>query len=436
MIGGLTIKLMAFYLMAFSLLLAQVSAEENRSESTDDLRTMNISNQTLWNGTVPNSTGFNSSEFNSAEFDYSQPDSSEFNDLDFSGSYYDSVPYSMAPDEPQAISLAFPASDLNGDDAADLLVMNISSDAGTGSFESQISALNGADGSLLWQKEYPGSLVFAMTAEDLDGDGLTDIMVDEIVAGGSFIPYSSVSALDGSDGTVIWSRPQILAMTIAYPIQDSNGDNASEFLVHTFGMDGINNTLLTKIARVNGADGTKLDERIFSGSLAIEYPAGNFTSDTVQDSIAAIYQLEGSLAGEMEEAPLNITATIFEAIDGRERTALWNGSFSGPALAVPVMDLTGDGQDELVVYLLKSAKGGSFYSDIAVLQGSNGGLLWQQSFAGSLAFVTPGPDLTGDGQQDLIVYKLGEDGVVEVLAVKGDDGRLLWSRGGMVYIPP
>jgi hypothetical protein len=428
--------LMAFYLMAFSLLLAQVSAEENRSESTDDLRTMNISNQTLWNGTVPNSTGFNSSEFNSAEFDYSQPDSSEFSDLDFSGSYYDSVPYSMAPDEPQAISLAFPASDLNGDDAADLLVMNISSDAGTGSFESQISALNGADGSLLWQKEYPGSLVFAMTAGDLDGDGLTDIMVDEIVAGGSFIPYSSVSALDGSDGTVIWSRPQILAMTIAYPIQDSNGDNASEFLVHTFGMDGINNTLLTKIARVNGADGTKLDERIFSGSLAIEYPAGNFTSDPVQDSIAAIYQLDGSLAGEMEEAPLNITATRFEAIDGRERTALWNGSFSGPALAVPVMDLTGDGQDELVVYLLKSAKDGSFYSDIAVLQGSNGELLWQQSFAGSLAFVTPGPDLTGDGQQDLIVYKLGEDGVVEVLAVKGDDGRLLWSRGGMVYIPP
>jgi len=45
MIGGLTIKLMAFYLMAFSLLLAQVSAEENRSESTDDLRTMNISNK-------------------------------------------------------------------------------------------------------------------------------------------------------------------------------------------------------------------------------------------------------------------------------------------------------------------------------------------------------------------------------------------------------
>jgi hypothetical protein len=420
MMGGLNIKLMAFYLMAFSLLLAQGSAEED-PDSIDNLQTLNKSNQTIWNGTVPNYTGF---------------DSSEFNGLDLSSTYYDFGATSMIPDEPQVISLAFPATDLNGDDAADLLVMNISSDAGAGSFDSQISALNGPDGSLLWQKEYPGSLVYAMTAGDLDGDGLTDIMVDEIVAGGSFIPYSSVYAIHGSDGTVIWSSPQILAMTISSPIQDLNGDNASEFLVHIFGMDGMNNTFLTKIARVNGANGIKMDERIFSGCLAIEYQAGNFTSDSVQDSISAIYQLDGSLAGELEDPPLKITATMFEAIDGQERTSLWNGSFAGPALAVPLSDLTGDGRDELAVYLLRFAEDGSFCSDIAVLRGSDGGMLWQHSFAGSLVFVTPGPDLTGEGQQDLIIYKLGEDESGEALAVKGDDGRLLWSREGIIYIPP
>jgi hypothetical protein len=44
--------------------------------------------------------------------------------------------------------------------------------------------------------------------------------------------------------------------------------------------------------------------------------------------------------------------------------------------------------------------------------------------------------LPGEGPRDLIVYKLGESESAEVLAVKGDDGRLLWSREGMIFIPP
>ena len=62
-------------------------------------------------------------------------------------------------------------------------------------------------------------------------------------------------------------------------------------------------------------------------------------------------------------------------------------------------------------------------------------MLWQQSFSG-LVYAVAGPDLTGEGQRDLIVYKLGESESAEVLAVKGDDGRLLWSREGMIFIPP
>ena len=446
---------------------------DNKSESIDDLLAMNLSNQTTLNRTVFNYTEFNSSEIssltmsslelnsselNSSEFgssDLNSPESnsSEFNssefgsdfnsselafrDLDFADNYYDSDFYSQIPNEPEVISLAFPATDLNGDNATDLLVMNISSDADTGAFNSEISAFSGGDGSILWQKDYPGSLVFATTAGDLNGDGQTDVMIDEILATASFIPYSSVSALDGGNGTVIWSRPQMLAMTIAYPVKDAGGDNASLFLVHVFGLDSMNNSMFTSIARVSGANGTKLDERIFSGALAIEYPAGNLTNDLVQDSIAAIYQLNGSMTSEGvgEEAPLNITATIFEARDGQEHKMLWNRSFAGPALAVPVIDLTGDGRDELVVYLLKYAENGSLSSDIAVLQGSDGKLLWQRPFAG-LALVVAGPDLTGEGQGDLIVYKLGESESSEVLAIKGDDGRLLWSKEGMIFIPP
>ena len=419
--GGINIRLTTLYLIACFLLLAPGAAMDNKSESIDDLLAMNLSNQTTENNSALNYTTINSSDFNSS-------------DLDFADNYYD---YSQIQSKPEVISLAFPATDLNGDKATDLLVMNISSDANTGAFNSEISAFSGANGSTLWQKEYPGSLVYATTAGDLNGDGQTDVMINEILAAASFIPYSSVSVLDGSNGTVIWSRPQLLAMTFAYPVQDIRGDNATQFLVHVFGLDSMNNSIFTSIARVSGSNGTNLDERIFSGALAIEYPAGNLTDDLVQDSIAAIYKLNGSMTSEGvgEKTPLNITATIFEARDGQEHKMLWNRSFAGPALAVPVIDLTGDGRDELVVYLIKYDENGSISSDIVVLQGGNGKLLWQQSFS-CLVYVVAGPDLTGEGEPDLIVYKQGESESAEVLAVKGDDGRLLWSREGMIFIPP
>lgn len=463
--------MVAFYLVTFCLLLAQVAAADDKSESIDDLQAINLSNQTESNSTEFNCTAinssrialselnsaeFDSSDFNSSEFEPSELNSSEFNstefntseydsydfdsesafaDFDFADDYYDYDPYSQIPNEPEVISMASPVPDLNADNATDLLVMNISSDPYTGAFNSEILAFSGADGGTLWQKEYPGSLVFATAAGDLNGDGQTDIMVDEILAAASFIPYSGVSALDGENGTAIWSRPRILAMTFAYPVPDINGDNASEFLVHVFGMDSINNSIFTSIARLSGANGTKLDERIFSGALAIEYPAGNFTSDLKTDSIAAIYQLNGSMTGEIGEAPMNITSTMFEARDGQEHTILWNQSFADMALAMPVIDLTGDGMDELIVYRLTFDESDSMSSDIAVLRGSDGELLWQQSNAHSLAFATVGPDLTGEGHKDLIIYVLGESDSSEVLAVKGDDGRLLWSKKGMIFIP-
>ncbi len=421
--------MIALYLIVCSLLLAQGAALDNESESIKDILALNLSNETTQDHMGSNYTESNLSESNSSEF--------AFEDLDFADNDSDFEFNQQISNEPEVFSLAFPATDLNGDNAADLLVMNISSDAGTGDFNSEISAFNGTDGCILWQKKYPGSLVFATTAGDLNGDGQTDVMINEILATESFIPYSSVSAIVGCNGTVIWSRPNLLAMTFAYPVKDIRKDNATEFLVHVFGPDSMNNSIFTRIARVSGSNGTNLDERIFFGALAIEYPAGNLTNDLVQDSIAAIYQLNESktIGGVDEEAPLNISATMFEARDGHDHKMLWNHSFAGPALAMPAIDLTGDGRDELLVYLIKYAQNGSISSDIAVLRGSDGNMVWQHSFAG-LVFAVPGPDLTGEGHPDLMVYKLSESESAEVLAVKGDDGRLLWSKEGMIFIPP
>lgn len=462
----------AFYLIALCLMLSLGVGGVSGSESIDGLLAMNRSSQTTDNSSSgsesfdANSTDFNSSimvssffdslDLNSTEYDQDSSGPSDFESWeysdDYSDDYYDSALFSEPQSEPQVLSMAFPAADLNGDNATDLLVMNISSDSGTGVFNSEISAQSGSNGSSFWQMDYPGSLVLAQTAGDLNGDGLTDIMVNEIFSSGSLIPYSSISAVCGINGTAIWSRSQILALTLAYPVLDGSENNSSQFLVHVMGMDSMNNRIFTSIARVSGSNGTNLNERMFSNALAIEYPAGNLTDDHVQDSITAVYQLNGSLTGGVsdgvygaedvdgsqksgvDDAPLNITATAFEAMDGLTHKTLWNCSFAGPALAMPAADLTGDKRDDVLVYLLNYSEYDPVSSDIVLLDGSDGASLWKQSFSG-LVLASAGPDLTGEGLQDLIVYNWGESENANMIAVKGDDGKVLWIKEGMIFIP-
>ena len=84
------------------------------------------------------------------------------------------------------------------------------------------------------------------------------VLVDQVQAGQKLSLSSSVSVFDGSNGDEIWSRPQSMALTVAYPVKDSDGDDAPDIVVHTFHIDGMNGSLSTRIARVSGASGMPL----------------------------------------------------------------------------------------------------------------------------------------------------------------------------------
>ena len=411
------------------MLLVSCAAEDYQYDPADDALELDSSGQPIFD-LVDQAKA--ESEINDTEEQEQMEEEQPLPVSDYS-SLYDS--YSQIPNAPETTSLALPVSDLDGDKAADLLVMNISGQAETEDFNSSISALSGADGSVLWQKDYPGSLVYAMTAGDLNGDDRTDVMVNQVLAGQELSLSSSVSVFDGSNGEEIWSRPQTMAMTVAYPVKDNDGDDAPDIVVHTFHVDGMNGSLSTRIARVSGASGVDIDEQEFMGALAIEYPAGNLTSDDVTDNIIAIYQFNGIMSDELEDDLKNITATRLEAIDGKGGAKLWEQSFSGPAVALPVADLTGDDKEELAAYLIRYGEDASITNDLALLQGSDGAVLWQNSFPGFMAIAMPGADQTGEGLRDVIIYKLQGSQNVETLAVKGDEGRQLWSRPGTMYIP-
>lgn len=347
--------------------------------------------------------------------------------IDLTNYYYDPNLFSQTNAVPEVFSLAFLISDINKDNATDLLVMNITENTSTNSFSSQIFALCGMNGSTLWQKNYPDSLAYAFQTGDLNGDGQTDIIVDEVIAGTSFLPYSNVAALDGSNGTQIWSRQQIFAITIAYTLKDNPKENASELMLHIFGIDSLNNTVFTKISRVNAVNGKVLEESLYYGAVAIKYPAGNFTKDIIQDSVAAIYMFN--------ESEQNISTTL-EAVDSKEHKILWNRTFESLAMAIPIQDLTGDGHDELLVYQLENSSNDTINCRIDVIQGSDGELLWQKFYENSLAYAIVEPDLTGDGNKDLIIYRMDESHNNELTAVQGNNGRQLWNKTGLLIMQP
>lgn len=357
---------------------------------------------------------------------WNESESDGLEESEFVDDYYDFYSYYEEPTAGEPISLAIPISDLNGDSASDILVMEIASDTNTNAFSTGISVMGGSDGSMLWQKEYPGGLAIPYPAKDLNGDGLSDVVINLIIAGTDFIPYSEMTAHQGYDGALIWSRPHLLAATFAYPVNDSTGDNATDLVEHIFGIDSLNGSLVTKISLVDGSDGAEITSNVFPGAVAVEYPAGNFTSDAISDSITAVYKMDG-INGE------NVT-TIIAAKSGIDHGELWNISLEDSvAIAVPVQDITGDGTDDLVAYMISNNTTVTF--EMAVIRGTDGQMLWRRSSGESVAIAFVGPDLTGEGTKDLIVYNMDESGEGETEAVKGDDGSILWAKPMMIFLP-
>jgi len=323
--------------------------------------------------------------------------------------------------ENQSFSIAIPVRNLSGNSAWDFLTLKLMSNATEGTVVSEVSALKGSDGSLLWQKRYEDAIAYAIPMDDINGDGRSDVVVDMVLAGMSFIPYSELIALDGHNGSEIWSKPTVLAATIAYPL------NKTDLLVHFFSIDPMNKSAVTKISSILATNGTEIDSRTFQDAIAVEYPVMNLTGNASSDSIIAAYNID-----EKNRS----VSTHIRALSGLNHSSLWNKTFNNTAIAIPNEDVTGDGLSDIVIYELCPEED-STNTSIALLRGTDGRMLWKRLYNGSIGFASTVPDLTGDGMNDFIIYKFNRSGKepVSFEAVKGDDGSLLWSRPSIILLP-
>ena len=314
------------------------------------------------------------------------------------------------------------ADDLDGDGKADVVVTIEDDVAGTFT----VIAKRGYDGHHLWQQSHTGEDADTYVVNDLDGDGLQDVLV-EWTEGGGMSRTATLVGKKGSDGTILWQESLTgQEAGIRHDTGDLDGDGREDVLVKTE-VGPYTNVEASVIAK-RGYDGHTMWSQTINGQrhwYSVAQVAGDLDGNGTADALI------------LERKNNQYTAI---AKSGQNGSHLWEedinaeagGASISSAGASAVDDLDGDGKPDVVVERHESA-GGAYTDVIVVKRGYDGHHLWQQSHTGEspAAYWIDTDDLNGDGKRDMVVFVLaGPDGsrTGTVIAKRGYDGHHLWQQ--------
>lgn len=305
----------------------------------------------------------------------------------------------------------------------------------TGSTNDTQLAFMGGDGELSLEFTFDAGLpVYQMEVADLDGDGLTDLVVG--VPGGVRVLRNT--STPGAYSFVLLPTPPVVIGSGAYPfgieVVDYNDDQVLDLVVCDYTGGGMHMIPGTSTPFEFGAEVV-----VNVGGGPVDLVAADFTGDGLDDfavsrtnqSDIAILRNEGggqfveSLAVPVGMSPNYLVTSDFNQ-DGRADLVVSNATsgtvsvlfggatgFSGsdyPAGRAPTAllaeDLTGDGRDDILVASLESG-------DFRVLVGDGSGSFpLLPSFPGTLgASDAVLQDMTGDGLPELLISSLVTDRV-------------------------
>ncbi len=301
-----------------------------------------------------------------------------------------------------------------------------------------------------------GSLELTTPAGDLDADQRPDLVTIRYVPRADFDPDLSLRAYRGYDitirgrrgvdGSQLWTYTEKAAALGAYPIRLTGGNgvlvaayevnfsNLSAvypyvYTLHLTALTGTgavswDRTIAGPLANVNfvGSAGAALP--IFRGLLdAVSGPA----QDVMVDTVHFVRN------GRTNNHPVQIQATILDGATGIPASTATrvqaDADYYLEPFAIPGPDLDGDGLDD-VLFVMQ--RGMSFPAVISASKGSNGVELWSSQVAqfGGAVSVIPVGDATGDGKADLGVATYAAAGEPGVFLLSGANGTAVWSREG------
>jgi len=304
--------------------------------------------------------------------------------------------------------------DGNGDGVPDFLVL---SSVFSGSWNSRVHLISGADQTVLGQASYPSlqfGLVLASTG-DLDMDGHRDFVVGS---------HATLRAYSGADASLIWTSPMLAEFHSACGIGDIDTDGRADLVVAV----KINGT--PRLATMRGSDGVQLT------ISAPTWNAEDLTSlgDINSDGHHEVVLLTSSNATVYTTVPLAPTVTVTPQLNSLKRVEAANiagdarnefiitrgqrlyccDPTSGQVLRTEttqqteftvVGDLNGDSYDDLAVYDTNDRHGSTPDNIVAFISGATGQYLadWPHSPQLRMQVMRGIGDVDGDGYDDLLM---------------------------------
>lgn len=290
--------------------------------------------------------------------------------------------------------------DLDGDGVPDVV-------SGVNFWDDQptLWCLSGADGDTIWTSDqYKGIYQDEGLAgvPDMDGDGYGDVLL--ATPGGYAPPGRCVILVSGADGSLIWqwsayeNIPSGAGWGYSCAVmEDQTGDGLPEFL-GGFGSTG--SAYTSAAVCMNGATGDTIWTRTTADAVEDVHPVPDLNGDGIQEAVLGI---GGS----------SYTDYTVELVNGADGSLVWSRMGGGDVMCVDVMD-----RGETLPWVVSS----SFSGQVRCFD-LGGTLMWERTIGGYLLDVEAGPDINGDGIPEVALA--GDDS--GTLCLDGETGTTLWS---------
>lgn len=268
---------------------------------------------------------------------------------------------------------------------------------------------------LLWSYPCDFGVYASDDLGDVNGDSIPDIVCGKYYSNTG----SELFALSGSDGSLIWEANDCLGLWGTHgltAVPDLDGDGRREVLMGTPGGVGEGRSIFLK----SGAGGATIFQYSTydgpnNGWVYGVAQTGDVNGNDTFDLLAA--------AGGNTNNP---SGTVF-CFDGNSRTGavqiIWTFSIpaDGAQCVCPIGDVNGDSIPDVAA----GAGGNGTDNRVFGINGATGGQLWQFNAGNSVSDIVDIGDVDGDGFHDLAAGGWEDT----VYCLKGSTGGLIWKAG-------